>query len=78
MTLRQLLQRASDELADLHDEHGERFDFTFFVIRRSHELALEHHNSDAAKIVEHVSGPLSPNAGRTLLAAMIAILPADN
>jgi excisionase family DNA binding protein len=77
MNLRILLQRADKQLAELHDEDGTRFDFSLNVIARAHELALEHNAAEAARVVENITGPLSPNAGRRLLAAMIAALPAD-
>lgn len=75
--LKQLLQRADKQLAELHDEDGTRFDFTLNVIARAHELALEHNAAEAARVVENITGPLSPNAGRRLLAVMLATQSAD-
>jgi DNA-directed RNA polymerase subunit K/omega len=75
MTLRQLLDRADTQLAECHDEQSDRFDFTLSVIRRAHEIALEHHAADAAEIARKVTGPLSPGEGRVILASMRASLP---
>jgi excisionase family DNA binding protein len=77
MNLRTLLQRADKQLADCHDEQLDRFDFTFCVIRRAHELALKHRAADAIDIARRVTAPLSPDEGRAILAAMIASLPTD-
>lgn len=74
MILRQLLERADKRLRELHDEDGNRFVFTLHVIDRAHKLALKHGAADAAKIVENITGPLSPRAGRRLLAAMMVTL----
>lgn len=74
MILRQQLERADNQLRELHNEHGTRFDFTLNVITRAHQLALKAKAADAAKVVENVTAPLSPRAGRRLLAAMMATL----
>jgi excisionase family DNA binding protein len=74
MSLRQQLQRADKQLAACTTDHGERFDYTLSVISQAHKLALKAGAADAAKIVENVTRPLSPAAGRRLIAAMLSTL----
>jgi hypothetical protein len=77
MSLKQQLERADKQLAELSNDEiddATRFDVAQSIINRAHKLALEHHAADAAKIVENVTAPLSPKAGRRLLAAMLSTL----
>jgi hypothetical protein len=75
MTLRQQLERADKQLAELCDENGERFDVAYNIVHRARELALKDGQAKAAKYARKISGPLSPAEAREIIAAMIAALP---
>jgi hypothetical protein len=77
MQLKQHLLAADRKLQELdHPEESDsgKFDVALGIIGQAHKFALESHNAYAAKVVEKISGPISPLEARRHICAMLAAL----